>query len=276
MGQCSASEGWPARGTSCISAPSAVSGAGLVSSKRPPSIPNGRGQAARPVACDRTPSKRRSRSASFAARTAGARLGMQLLHIGRKGSVTAAWEHQKAIPFEGGGSVPSGPRRSRTPGARCQRRWTSPRFARSRRTISRRRRAPRASTSSSSRSMVRTVTCLHNFLSPLTNRRNDGYGGSSKTACACRWRCSRRCARHGPRTSRVGVRNSAIDWVEGGWRIDGERALAGTLRTLGCDYITASSGGAVPEQKIDVRPGYQVPSPSASAARPACRPSPSV
>ena len=57
----------------------------------------------------------------------------------------------------------------------------------------------------------------------------------------------------------LGIRISASDWVEGGWSIADSVVLATRLKDLGCDYVTASSGGAVPEQKITVRPGYQVP-----------------
>ena len=57
----------------------------------------------------------------------------------------------------------------------------------------------------------------------------------------------------------IGVRVSATDWIEGGWNIDDSVALARILKTLGCDYVAASSGGILPEQKIEAGPGYQVP-----------------
>jgi 2,4-dienoyl-CoA reductase-like NADH-dependent reductase (Old Yellow Enzyme family) len=62
-----------------------------------------------------------------------------------------------------------------------------------------------------------------------------------------------------PERKPLGVRISATDWVEGGWSLDDSVVLAQRLKALGCDYIAASSGGAVPEQKIAVGPGYQVP-----------------
>ncbi len=62
-----------------------------------------------------------------------------------------------------------------------------------------------------------------------------------------------------PERKPLGVRISATDWVEGGWSLDDSVVLAQRLKALGCDYIAASSGGAVPEQKIEVGPGYQVP-----------------
>ena len=57
----------------------------------------------------------------------------------------------------------------------------------------------------------------------------------------------------------LGMRISATDWVEGGWTLDDSVELAKELKKRGCDYITASSGGSVPEQQLKVGPGYQVP-----------------
>jgi 2,4-dienoyl-CoA reductase-like NADH-dependent reductase (Old Yellow Enzyme family) len=61
-----------------------------------------------------------------------------------------------------------------------------------------------------------------------------------------------------PESKPLGVRISATDWAEGGWSVDDSVVLARKLKGLGCDYIAASSGG-VPEQKITLGPGYQVP-----------------
>src|SRR5260370_1677292 len=57
----------------------------------------------------------------------------------------------------------------------------------------------------------------------------------------------------------LGMRISATDWVDGGWSLDDSVALATELKRRNCDFITASSGGAVPEQKLKVEPGDQVP-----------------
>jgi 2,4-dienoyl-CoA reductase-like NADH-dependent reductase (Old Yellow Enzyme family) len=62
-----------------------------------------------------------------------------------------------------------------------------------------------------------------------------------------------------PAEKPIGVRISATDWAEGGWNVDDSVALARELRSLGCDYICASSGGVVLSQKITMGPGYQVP-----------------
>jgi 2,4-dienoyl-CoA reductase-like NADH-dependent reductase (Old Yellow Enzyme family) len=104
---------------------------------------------------------------------------------------------------------------------------------------------------------------LHQFLSPLCNRRTDRYGGDfagrtrllKETVAAVRqvW----------PEGLPLFVRLSATDWVENGWDIEQSVALARELKPLGVDLVDCSSGGAVPRASIPVAPGYQ----SALAAR---------
>ena len=62
-----------------------------------------------------------------------------------------------------------------------------------------------------------------------------------------------------PEAKPLGVRISASDWIEGGWDLAQSTAFARQLKTLGCDWIDASSGGLAPEQKITPGPGFQVP-----------------
>jgi 2,4-dienoyl-CoA reductase-like NADH-dependent reductase (Old Yellow Enzyme family) len=57
----------------------------------------------------------------------------------------------------------------------------------------------------------------------------------------------------------MGVRVSATDWVDGGWDLDSTIEFGRRLRSIGVDWIDASSGGASPRQKIALGPGYQVP-----------------
>jgi 2,4-dienoyl-CoA reductase-like NADH-dependent reductase (Old Yellow Enzyme family) len=100
---------------------------------------------------------------------------------------------------------------------------------------------------------------LHQFLSPLTNQRTDGYGGDF----AGRTRLTREVveAVRGavPDAMPVLVRVSATDWVEGGWSPDQTVELARGLKGLGVDLLDCSSGGLVPYAKVPVGPGYQVP-----------------
>jgi NADPH2 dehydrogenase len=57
----------------------------------------------------------------------------------------------------------------------------------------------------------------------------------------------------------VGVRISTTDWVEGGWDVEQSIAFSKALKERGVDWVTASSGGLSPKQKITLGPGYQVP-----------------
>ena len=67
------------------------------------------------------------------------------------------------------------------------------------------------------------------------------------------------CRRAFPAERPLGVRISVTDWVAGGWDVDDSIAFAKELKTRGCDYICTTSGGVSLEQKIDAKPGYQLP-----------------
>ncbi|HVW09415.1 MAG TPA: NADH:flavin oxidoreductase/NADH oxidase [Bryobacteraceae bacterium] len=96
---------------------------------------------------------------------------------------------------------------------------------------------------------------LHEFLSPLSNRRTDEYGGSFEN----RIRLLRETVRAVRGDEPLFVRISATDWAEGGWDADQSVLLAKVLREEGVDLIDCSSGGLVAHAKIPVAPGYQVP-----------------
>lgn len=99
---------------------------------------------------------------------------------------------------------------------------------------------------------------LHQFLSPLSNQRDDEYGGSLENRMRLTLEVFREVRRVFPADKPVGVRISATDWVEGGWDLEQSIALSKALEAEGCAYIHVSSGGLSPEQKISVGPGYQV------------------
>ncbi len=101
---------------------------------------------------------------------------------------------------------------------------------------------------------------LHEFLSPLANRRSDAYGGSFANrirfplevfdAVRAAWRADRP----------LGVRISATDWVPGGWSLEESIEFARELKARGCDWIDVSAGGVSPAQKIPApTPGVHVP-----------------
>jgi 2,4-dienoyl-CoA reductase-like NADH-dependent reductase (Old Yellow Enzyme family) len=100
---------------------------------------------------------------------------------------------------------------------------------------------------------------LHEFLSPLSNHRDDCYGGSLENRTRILREVVQAVRSEWPEGLPLFVRISASDWVEGGWTIEDSVALAKQLQPLGVDLIDCSSGGAVPNVTIPSGPGYQVP-----------------
>jgi 2,4-dienoyl-CoA reductase-like NADH-dependent reductase (Old Yellow Enzyme family) len=101
---------------------------------------------------------------------------------------------------------------------------------------------------------------LHEFLSPLTNRRNDGWGGGFDARCRLTLEVVRAVRRVWPDDKPLGLRISAVDWVEtGGWTLEDSVALARLVKAEGVDLIDASSGFNVPEETYPFGPGWQVP-----------------
>jgi 2,4-dienoyl-CoA reductase-like NADH-dependent reductase (Old Yellow Enzyme family) len=100
---------------------------------------------------------------------------------------------------------------------------------------------------------------LHQFLSPLSNNRKDGYGGSFENRIRFLREVVNAVRGYWPPVYPLFVRISASDWAEGGWSPDDAVRLAGVLKDSDVDLIDCSSGGLVPYQQIPVGPGYQVP-----------------
>jgi 2,4-dienoyl-CoA reductase-like NADH-dependent reductase (Old Yellow Enzyme family) len=100
---------------------------------------------------------------------------------------------------------------------------------------------------------------LHEFLSPIANGRNDAYGGPLANRMRFPLEVFDAVRAAVPATMPVGVRLSAIDWVDGGWDLEQSVAYGRALRERGCSYLHVSSGGVSPLQKIVAVPGYQVP-----------------
>jgi 2,4-dienoyl-CoA reductase-like NADH-dependent reductase (Old Yellow Enzyme family) len=188
-----------------------------------------------------------------------ARLGIQLQHAGRKASVTVAWEHQREIGLDDGGWTIRGPDAIAYPARTTPLPLTTAEIAEVVAEFANAARRADALGLDVVEIHAAHGYLLHNFLSPLSNQRDDEYGGSLTnrmrfvlevfTAVRAAF------AQHKP----VGVRISATDWTPGGWEVEDSLALAAELKARGCDYVTASSGGTVPEQSIPIAPGYQVP-----------------
>ncbi len=100
---------------------------------------------------------------------------------------------------------------------------------------------------------------LHEFLSPLTNHRDDAYGGSLENRARLLREIVAAVRDVWPAPRPLFVRVSATDWVDGGWDIDECVELSRWLKSDGVDLIDCSSGGAVPHAMVPVEPGYQVP-----------------
>jgi 2,4-dienoyl-CoA reductase-like NADH-dependent reductase (Old Yellow Enzyme family) len=100
---------------------------------------------------------------------------------------------------------------------------------------------------------------LHEFLSPISNRREDAYGGSTANRIRYPLEVFEAVRRVWPQDKPVGVRVSATDWIDGGWTPEETVLFARELKALGCDYIDLTSGQLDPRQKIPFAPGYNVP-----------------
>ncbi|MEI2582690.1 NADH:flavin oxidoreductase/NADH oxidase [Scytonema sp. PRP1] len=98
---------------------------------------------------------------------------------------------------------------------------------------------------------------LHQFLSPLSNHREDEYGGSFENRTRFLREVVSGVREVLPEGYPLWVRISATDWAENGWDIEQSIALADKLKTLGVDFIDTSSGGTLPKVNIPYGPGYQ-------------------
>ncbi len=99
---------------------------------------------------------------------------------------------------------------------------------------------------------------IHQFLSPLSNRRTDEYGGSFENRARLLLEIVKEIHTEWPQNLPLFVRISVTDWAEGGWDISEAVKLCSLLKEQGVDLIDCSSGGLVPYAKIPLAPGYQV------------------
>jgi 2,4-dienoyl-CoA reductase-like NADH-dependent reductase (Old Yellow Enzyme family) len=100
---------------------------------------------------------------------------------------------------------------------------------------------------------------LNEFLSPLSNTRNDEYGGSLANRIRFPLEVFEAVKKVWPANRPLGARISATDWVDGGWTVDDAVVLARELKGLGCDFVDVTSGQLDPRQKIPFAPGYNIP-----------------
>jgi len=192
-------------------------------------------------------------------RAQGAAAGIQLAHAGRKASTSAPWLGGKPLGPEAGGWTPVAPSAvafsegSATPSELSTQQIdviVSDFEAAARRALE------------AGFQVVEVHAAhgylLHEFCSPLSNLRNDEYGGSFANRIRLLLRVAESVRRVWPAALPVFVRISATDWKEGGWDLPQSIELCRKLRQIGVDLIDVSSGGNVAGAPIPVAPGYQV------------------
>lgn len=189
----------------------------------------------------------------------GALAGMQLAHSGRKGSTAPPWLGGKKVPPEQGGWEPVAP--STEP---FNKDYAMPRAltaAEIREVIHAfRRGAERAFAAGFEVLELHAAHgyLLHEFLSPLSNFRQDEFGGSFENRIRIVVQVAEALREVWPARLPLFVRVSATDWKEGGWDLEQTVELSKRLKSVGVDLIDVSSGGLVPGIQIPVGPGYQV------------------
>jgi 2,4-dienoyl-CoA reductase-like NADH-dependent reductase (Old Yellow Enzyme family) len=187
-------------------------------------------------------------------------VAMQIAHAGRKGSSHVPWKGGRLIPAAEGGWTTEAPSAvAHKPGE------TAPR-ALDNAGLDRIREAFAATAKRAARLGIDAIEIhaahgylLHQFLSPLANQRTDQYGGPLENRLRYPLEVFDAVRAAFPAEKPVGVKVSATDWVEGGWDLAQTIQFAKALKARGIDWITASSGGVSPGQKIPLGPGYQVP-----------------
>lgn len=99
---------------------------------------------------------------------------------------------------------------------------------------------------------------LHQFLSPISNQRNDGYGGDLAGRMRFPLEIFEAVREVWPAHKPMGIRVSATDWVDGGWTLEETVTFVNELKARGCDFVDVSSAGLDYRQQIPIGPGYQV------------------
>lgn len=186
-------------------------------------------------------------------------IAMQISHAGRKASSRAPWEGGQLIPATEGGWLPVAP--SALPHAPTE----PPPQALDAAGLVAIRQAFVDTAVRAHRLGIDAIELhaahgylLHQFLSPLSNQRDDAYGGSLANRMRFVLEVFDAVQAALPKGYPLGLRLSATDWVEGGWDLAQSIVLSHALKERGCAFIHVSSGGVSPLQKIVLGPNYQV------------------
>ena len=187
-------------------------------------------------------------------------IGIQLGHAGRKASTR--------VPWEGGGQIPpaEGGWQGLAPSALPWSKGEAAPAALDRAGMERIRDAFVSAARRAHRLGIQAIEIhaahgylLHQFLSPLSNQREDDHGGSLENRMRFPLEVFEAVHDAVPTDLPVGIRISATDWVEGGWEIEQSVAFAKALQMRNCAFIHVSSGGLSPAQEIPAAPGFQTP-----------------
>jgi 2,4-dienoyl-CoA reductase-like NADH-dependent reductase (Old Yellow Enzyme family) len=187
-------------------------------------------------------------------------VAMQLAHAGRKGSSQVPWDGGQQIAWSDGGW------QTEAPSAVPHKQGEAPPRELDALGMARVREAFVAAAKRADRLGIDAIELhsahgylLHQFLSPIANKRTDQYGGSLQNRMRYPLEVFDAVRAAFPAHKPVGIKVSATDWVEGGWDLAQTTEYAKELKKRGVDWIDASSGGVSPLQKIPIGPGYQVP-----------------
>ncbi|NWA61959.1 NADH:flavin oxidoreductase/NADH oxidase [Pantoea sp. B9002] len=187
-------------------------------------------------------------------------LGIQLGHAGRKASCAAPWLGGNQLSLEQGGW------QTVAPSAQAFNPEDRAPVALTKQDLERLKQAFVDSAQRAAKLGIQLIELhaahgylLHQFLSPLSNQREDEYGGSLENRLRFPLEVFHAVRSALPDSVAVGVRLSATDWVEGGWDVEQSIVFSQQLEAAGSDYVHVSSGGLSPQQKITVGPGYQLP-----------------
>ena len=187
-------------------------------------------------------------------------LGVQLAHAGRKASADVPWVGGKALAPEQGAwevvapsAIPFGPG------------WPVPHEL----TIDEIQGIKDAFVAAANRSLrlgfdMIELHCahgylLHSFVSPVSNKRTDAYGGSLENRMRLPIEIASAVRAVLPDDYPLGIRVSAVDWLDHGWTIEDSVELSRRVHEAGVDFVCASSGGVDSSVRVPVSPGYQVP-----------------
>jgi 2,4-dienoyl-CoA reductase-like NADH-dependent reductase (Old Yellow Enzyme family) len=189
-----------------------------------------------------------------------AKLGIQLAHAGRKASSQRPWEGAKALgpnedpwPTIAPSALPFGPG-WHTPAA-----MTEDDMARVRTAFTQAaHRAVRLGFDAIELHLAHGYL-LHSFVSPLSNKRNDQWGGTLDGRMRFPLEVARAVRAVVPSGTPLGARITGTDWVEGGLTADDAVALTKALKTAGLDYVDVSSANITPDSRWPSQPGFNVP-----------------